>query len=86
MQKDKVIVETEQLDRIIKSAETLANVLQFIEDRASLIHDTRIDGYIPVGCSEQELLEKMFEIIKDSGVFNVQRIAMLSLLISIINE
>ena len=75
-----------QLDRIIKSAETLANVLQFIEDRASLIYDASIDGYIPVGCSEQELLKKMFEIIKDSGVFNEERIERLSLLISIIND
>ena len=75
-----------QLERIIKAAETLAKVLEYIEDRATLIYDAITDGYVPVGCSEQELLKAMFEIIKDSGVFNEQRIAMLSLLISVINE
>jgi len=73
-----------QLDRIIKAAETLGKVLDYIEDRVSMIHDADIDGHDVYKYEETELLSKMFEIIKDSGVFNEQRIAMLSLVISII--
>lgn len=72
-----------QLDRIIKSAETLAKVLECIEDRASYIHDA---GLMHFRMFEEEILKKMFEIIKDSGVFNEERIERLSLLISIIND
>ena len=71
-----------QLDRIIKAAEALAKVLDYIEDRATYLHDFEF----PNKMSEERLLQKIFEIIKDSGVFNEQRSAMVSLVISIIND
>jgi hypothetical protein len=72
-----------QLDRIIKAAETLGKVLDAIEDRATYIHDS---GLSHRRMFEEEILKRIFEIIKDSGVFNEQRITMLTLLISIIND
>jgi|TARA_R100000084_G_scaffold100274_1_gene54915 hypothetical protein len=72
-----------QLDRIIKAAETLAKVFDYIEERATYIHDA---GLSHNRMCEEKILEKIFEIIKDSGVFSVQRTAMTSLVISIIND
>ena len=72
----------EELDRIIKAAETLAKVFDYIEDRATYIHDA---GLSHNRMSEEKILEKIYEIIKDSGVFNEQRTSMASLVISIIN-
>ena len=69
-----------QLDRIIKAAETLAKVFDYIEDRATYLHDFEL----PNRMEEERLLRKIFEIIKDSGVFNEQRTAMVSLIIGII--
>jgi hypothetical protein len=71
-----------QLDRIIKAAETLAKVFDYIEERASYLYDFEF----PNRMAEEKLLKKIFEIIKDSEVFNEQRTVMASLLISIINE
>jgi len=73
-----------QLDRIIKAAETLAKVVEYIEDKSAFM----IDGFEPTNKQPtvQETLKDLFDIIKDSGVFNEQRIAMLSLGISIIND
>ncbi len=71
-----------QLDRIIKAAETLAKVFDYIEDRATYLHDFEL----PNRMEEERLLRKIFEIIKDSGVFNEQRTAMVSLVIGIIND
>lgn len=71
-----------QLDRIIKAAETLAKVFDYIEDRATYLHDFEL----PNRMEEERLLRKIFEIIKDSGVFNEQRTAMVSLIIGIIND
>ena len=71
----------EELDRIIKAAETLAKVFDYIEDRAAYLHEFEF----PNRMEEERVLRKIFEIIKDSGVFNEQRTAMASLGISIIN-
>tara|TARA_R110002073_G_scaffold318020_1_gene491894 strand:+ start:257 stop:499 length:243 start_codon:yes stop_codon:yes gene_type:complete len=71
-----------QLDRIIKAAETLGKVLDAIEDKATFIHD-EAKAFRP---TVQETLKDFFEIIKDSEVFNEQRIAMISLVIGIIND
>ena len=71
-----------QLDRIIKAAETLAKVFDYIEERATYLHDFEF----PNRMSEEKIIQKIFEIIKDSGVFNEQRVAMASLVISIIND
>ena len=70
-----------QLDRVIKAAETLGKVLDAIEDKAVFIHDEEKVYQTP-----QEILKDLFGIIKDSEVFNEQRIIMLTLTIDIIND
>ena len=46
----------EELDRIIKAAETLAKVFDYIEDRATYIHDA---GLSHNRMSEEKILEKI---------------------------